>query len=478
MASTSPPPPPPPTESPIRDPHEPEINSTQRNYLEEIVYKRRRIEESQDKSLIHGFQLQQHAAKILESNGLSSLQEAIDEYIQFKKQTSFTVFKSLALHYPNAFSFKLAKLLEVHPSIQTRAETVSLLVHILTEGINNSMSSSIIIELKNPMLHSLKLESEESMLPSLCEAVGLLADRCFQSPLGGWEELLDYVCVECLSGESKLNHMKGLMLLTELPVTVVQNREFWLNEGNFDLVFTHLLNFNFSMDDELKALAYNASISLMIFSKDLQRTQVSDTLLPILLSFIDEQGEEQVLVNSVNRLSDLASVDDGNIFLGKHYEVFWCMIRVAEKEDASKDLRSAAINLIKELDAANANAIETMIENLSSEELKRTLEVSMIMMTYVVEHDLWYEVDNKDCVRAGMTDAFSLGSFLFNCLSLDSDENVFVPMAIEMITMKYASDIDWRLRNAAMFAIGWIANKNFKGVCILYGIKEYTLTSN
>lgn len=71
-----------------------------------------------------------------------------------------------------------------------------------------------------------------------------------------------------------------------------------LNQGNFDLVFVSILEWIY-MDKELNGLVYNASISLMLLSKDLERTDVCDFLLPNVLNVIDEHREEEVLVNRV-----------------------------------------------------------------------------------------------------------------------------------------------------------------------------------
>lgn len=75
----------------LRDPFVPEIKEPPRNHLTERVKKRKRVEEYQDNSLIHDLKLQEHVAKLLESDDLSLLQEAIQEY---------------------AFSFKLTKIPE------------------------------------------------------------------------------------------------------------------------------------------------------------------------------------------------------------------------------------------------------------------------------------------------------------------------------------------------------------------------------
>lgn len=71
-----------------------------------------------------------------------------------------------------------------------------------------------------------------------------------------------------------------------------------LNQGNFDLVFVSILEWIY-MDKQLNGLVYNASISLMLLSKDLERTDVCDFLLPNVLNVIDEHREEEVLVNRV-----------------------------------------------------------------------------------------------------------------------------------------------------------------------------------
>ncbi|KAI5407286.1 hypothetical protein KIW84_053512 [Lathyrus oleraceus] len=450
-------------ESFLRDPFEPEINSPPRNHLEERVFKRRRIEEGQDKSLIHGLELQQHAAKLLESNDLSPLQEAIEEYTETKKETLITIFKSFALHYPNAFSFKLAIILKLHPPIRTRIQTVALLLEVLPEGVSSSMHSSILIQLKNPLLYSLKVESEEVVFPMLCEMIGILADRLHQFSLGSWEELLQYAC-DCISGDAESNNKKGLMLLTELSAKVFLNRDFWLNQGKFDLVFSNILKFIYSMDWELKTLAYNASMSLMLLSEGVRRTEICDILLPILLNIIDQHVEEDILEDRVRRLGDLVTLEDGYIFKGKHGELFWCMIRVAEVENVSQELMLVAVNVLKELDAKDGKVMVSVIRNLSHEEVRRVLAVAVNFLSCVDDDPLWYDVDNKDCDDTGMTDPFYHGVFLFDSLSLDGDEVVFVPTAIEMITMQYASHIDWRLRHAAMLAIGWIIERNFNGV--------------
>ncbi|CAJ2640681.1 unnamed protein product [Trifolium pratense] len=480
--SPSPPPPPPPPppalpppQSSLRNPFEPDIQSPPRNYIEEIANKRRKIEQRQDKSLIHGFTLQEeHAARILQCNSLVPLREAIDEYAQTKNQRLLTIFKSFARLYPNSFSFKLAKILQLQPSLQIRTEVVTFLLITLHEGVNKPMNSSILLQLKNPLLNSLMMESEEIMFPWLCELIGQVAERLYLYSLGGWDELLQYF-ITCLSGESELNNKKGFIMLTEFPVDVAQNKEFWLNDGRFDLVCAKILESVYSDDNESKALGYNAAISLMLLSKDLQRTNVSEILLPMLLNIIDQHEEDAGLVSKLKRLVDLVTLDDGNILRGKHREVFWCMIQVAEIEDASDELRYEAVNIIRELDKENVTAMEGVIKNLSLADMRRVVEVAINMMACIVEDPLWFDVDNDDCKSAGFTENFNLGQYLLNCLCLDGVDRVFVPTAIDIIRTKFASDMLWRLRHAAMFAIASIAEKNFNGMGMIHHFEKVAM---
>ncbi|WJX36975.1 hypothetical protein P8452_24799 [Trifolium repens] len=437
----------------LRNPFD-EINSPHRQSVQQRIIKRRFNENKRDKSFIHGCELQEHVANFIESNDLSSLREAIHEYAQTKDESLMMIFESFAFHYPNSFSFKLAKILQLHPPFQIRTEIVPILLSI-QKNPTIFVHSKILLALRNLLLDSIKVESEEILFPVLCKTIGLLADRLYRSSLG-WEELLQYTC-DCISGDSKSNNKKGLMLFLESPVNVFQNIEFWLNQANFDLVVLKISEINYLMDQELRALVYDSSISLIILSRDFQRTDVYDSLLLILLNIIDQHGENEVLVYRISRLCDLISLDGENIFKGKYGEVFWCMIRAAEVEGASEEVRIVASTVLKELYEAD------VIKNLSREEMKRVLVVAMNMLSCVVDDPLWYNVDYEYFMNVGLTDAFDLGISLYSSLSSDGNEDVFVPTAIEIITVKYASKIDWKLRHAALLAIRWIAERNLKG---------------
>ncbi|PNX56248.1 importin-5, partial [Trifolium pratense] len=282
------------------------------------------------------FDLQPHVTKILESNGTSSLQETITNFISSKKPSFITIFKSLAHHYPNEFAFKLAELLNLHPDFLIRTETVSILLNIFKES-DKLNSTTMLISLKEPLLNSLMIESNKSILRPLCEIIGLVAARLYQFSLGGWLELRQYVC-DCFSGSTKLNHMKALIMLAKLPEEVVEDREFWLGYGYYDVLFKNLLNFVNSLDQELRELTFNASLVVIKMSRGLERTDVCDSLLRKLreltfnASLIDLQygGEDDLLdvdlLHMVKCLGDLVRLHIEETFNGKEGDVFWCML--------------------------------------------------------------------------------------------------------------------------------------------------------
>jgi hypothetical protein len=179
-----------------------------------------------------------------------------------------------------------------------------------------------------------------------------------------------------ISNFSESNINKGFLLLTEFPILVARNKNFWLNRGGFDIAYTAVLQSFYTKGKKSEALAYNASISLLLLSKDLQRTDVSEILLPILLNIIGQHREDEGLMTKLKRLMDLVTMDDGNIFRVKLRQVFWSMIGVAEIEGASDELPYEAVKIIKELEKKNVYGMEAVIKNFSSEETRRVVAVS------------------------------------------------------------------------------------------------------
>ncbi|XP_061340360.1 uncharacterized protein LOC133286875 [Gastrolobium bilobum] len=477
--------PPPSTSSPpvslLRHPLSPPRTYT----FEQRSRKRRRVEEKRDTSLIHGFDLQLHANEILQSEDLSKLQTAIEEFSKSstkkKNLESKRLFDSLALHYPNAFSFKLAKLLNLQPPLDIRTVAVDLLHQTLTKTHGHGdlwkINKAMLMELKNPLLQSVKIESEESLLPPLCKTIGNVASRVYEYPLGGWKELLEYVC-SCVSGDSNLNHRKGLMLLAELPFDASGNREFWEN-GNYGTLTARVSMLVNSTDEEFQGLKFDASFALMGMSINLGRTEVCDSLLPITLEFIDRHVEEKTVVDRLRRLADLVCLDEGEIFKGKEGDVFQGMLRLAEAEGASEELRCAAVLVLKELDEENMDAMENVMKNLPLVEVKRVLALCMEMLTCVQDDPLWYELDNVNCEEAGMlSESFRRGKFLLNWLCSEGDESIFIPTVIEMVRETYIADKDWRKRHAGIMAIGRIAQGQSKDMIQVFEqVKRLVFTS-
>ncbi|MCI79359.1 importin-like protein, partial [Trifolium medium] len=57
------------------------------------------------------------------------------------------------------------------------------------------------------------------------------------------------------------------------------------------------------------------------------------------------------------------------------------MLRIAERKDASDELKCAAVTVIKELDETNSDAMESVIKKIGNEEMRRVISVAMDMMS-------------------------------------------------------------------------------------------------
>ncbi|PNX60555.1 hypothetical protein L195_g051990, partial [Trifolium pratense] len=291
------------------------------------------------------FDLQDQVAKLLGTEDLVPLQESIVEYAENKEDKYLRIFKSFACLYPECFCLKLNEILKFQPSLQIRSEIFHLLHYTLRESV--PVSSSVLFKLKQTILNSLIMETEDFLFPSLCKLIGQVADGLYRRyPIGSWDELLHYF-ISMISSFSESNRNKGFLLLTEFPILVGRNKNFWLNRGGFDIAYTAVLQSFYTKGRKSEALAYYASISLLLLSKDLQRTDVSEILLPILLNIIGQHREDEGLVTKLKLLMDLVTMDDGSIFRVKLHQVFWSMIGVAEIEGASDELPYEAVKIIK-----------------------------------------------------------------------------------------------------------------------------------
>lgn len=327
------------------------------------------------------------------------------------------------------------------------------------------MKPIILIEFKKPLLDFLKIEFNVSLLPPLCELIGLLASSLYRHSVS-WIELLEYICGS-FSDISKLANKKALLMLAEIPMQMVQNNDFWLNNDNFDVICQGIFKCFYSEGKELQNLTFKGCLKVMKMSIYLERTEICNSFLYISLCLIKcqhEQKEDKDLLDMVKGLLDLARLHIENFSNDNVSDLFWYMFGVVEISNS--DLRCAAVTVIKEFDQACGDGMKSVIQKLSQEkeQVKRVITVAMSMMSCIVEDPVWYDIDSKDCEDAGLTENFRCGHCFLNSLSSYGDERVFVPIAMEMIGMKYVCHDDWNVRYATMLTIAAIAEKHFQGV--------------
>ncbi|KAE9594419.1 hypothetical protein Lalb_Chr18g0053601 [Lupinus albus] len=420
--------------------------------------------ESPPQFLLHGSDLQPFIPLLLESNYIVSLVIFIHKFIQtpiihkhFKKR----ILDSLSFHYPNSFSLKLARLLSLNPPFHIRNEAVSLLQQTLTVTPTNHyhrIRCDIFVELKSLILEQFKAEIHEKLLPLLSTTIADLAHRIYAFPCGGWLELLEYIvsCVRLNSNDdhdhdSVLKQRKGLMLLADLPGNVAEHCEFWKNNYTYlcQNLVVRIVDENARGD--LKALVFFSLSTMLEIAQPLGEYKIGRLILSILLEKIDRHSDEEIVVTRFHFLRNFVSLDVDLVLSGKEGNIFYAMLRVADKNGASKELRCAAVEVIKGLGESRLSIMDKLMKKLSDVDAQRVIKVSMDMM---------FESD---------TQCFELGKSLLNWLSYRGEGSFVFPMLMDFLKTTYAASKDLKRRHTVMIVIARFAVENvIFSSCLIY----------
>ncbi|KAE9594418.1 hypothetical protein Lal_00001411 [Lupinus albus] len=444
MESSSPPPP----HSQPRHPYHDTSPPPETTFYHGVADKRRKLEANRSDSLLYGFDLRPTATALLDSNDVEPLLIFIDDFTQTpikKKQSKKKVFDSLAFHYPNSFILKLAKLLSHNPPLRIRNEVVSLLQETLIEKHGNNykiIRCDMLIDLNPLILESFKIEIQEKLLPQLTNIIVDLAARIHTFRIGGWVELLEYI-VSCISSDSddELKLRKGLMLLADLPCDVVENKEFWKN--HYGAIHENLVNRLLveSDNEDLQALTFDSMFRMLGIAQPLEEYEIGNSILLILLEFIDQHSKEEIVVKRVQNLVDFVCMDVDVIMNGKEMIVFRAMLRIVEKNDASRELRCAAIQVLKELSEVRWNIMYEIIYEISDANVERIIMVSLNMM---------FESDEQSS---------ELGQVLLNLLSFNDDGILVIRTATDFFRTTYAASRDWQQCHEGMIMVAAFADR-------------------
>ncbi|XP_019418044.1 PREDICTED: uncharacterized protein LOC109328875 isoform X2 [Lupinus angustifolius] len=440
--------PPPPPHSQPRRPHQDTSPPPETSFYHRVADKRRKLEANRDGSLIYGFDLRPTATALLHSNDVEPLRIFIDDFTQTpikRKHSKKKVFDSLALHYPNSFLLKLSKLLSINPPIHIRNEVVSLLHETIIETHGNDydiIRCDMFIELKPLILESFKIELQERLLPQLAKIIMDLAARIYKFGIRGWVELLEYI-VSCIYSDSddELKLKKGLMLLADLPCNAVENEEFWKN--HYGALHVNLVNRLLAESDneDLQALIFDSMFKMLGIAQPLEEYEIGDSILLILLEFIDQHSKEEIVVKRVQDLVDFVSMDVDVILSGKEGIVFRAMLRIVEKNDASRELRCAAIQVLKELSELRWDIMGKVIYEISDANVARVIMVSLSMM---------FESNEQSS---------KLGQFLLNLLSFNDGGILVVRAAAVFLRTRYAASRDWKEYHRGMIIVAAFADE-------------------
>ncbi|OIW14131.1 hypothetical protein TanjilG_21271 [Lupinus angustifolius] len=436
-------------------------------YYQRVADKRLRVEAKRKKNLLYGFHLRPTAAKILESNSVEPLQNFIQEFTELpnrKKYARKKIFKSLSYHYPASFSIKLANLLLLHPPQHIRNEVVLLLHKVLTRTHDDRrIGYAILIELKTPIFESFKIELEELLLAQLSKTIGNLDSRINEFPSGGWIELHEYI-VSCISlnsndDDSVLEQRKGLMLFANLSNDTVQMREFW--KIHYTAVYNNLKArmLDETSNEYFQALTFDALLTMIRMAQNLGGTEIARSIFLMLLDCIGRHSDEAIVLRRVHDLGDFVFMGAGEVINGKEKNVFQSMLGIAEKKDASEELRYAAMQVLKDIGEENGDIMLPVIKELSYDDAQRVLKVSMDMLLCIEDDPIWFEFNEEESISAGLSESFTLGKFLLNLLFCQGDGSIVVSIAFELLKTTCAASKDWRKHHAEMIVISALADR-------------------
>ncbi|CAL0334809.1 unnamed protein product [Lupinus luteus] len=437
-------PPPPPPRNPFDDPDSPPPPG--QTYYHRVSQKRRKSEANRDQSLIHGFNLKPYATFLLEPNNGGQLLSFILSPNNSKK----TILESFSSNYPNSFSLKLSRMLSFKPPFAIRRKIAFLLEDTLLITDKNHIRRircDMFLELKQLILDPFKIELVERLFYPLSMAISDLASRVYEFSIGGWIELLEYIIL-CFSSsnsndeDSALKQQKGLLLLGGLPEGVSEHAEFWKN--HYSALFENLAArmLDETSDEVLRALTYDSLHTLLKIAQPLGEYEIGGSILLIILDCIDQHWDEETVLGRFVDLTDYVSRKVDQVLNGKEGNVFRAMIRIGEKNGASKELRIAAVEVLVGLNEDRIFIMEKIINEISDVDLQRVFKVSVEMM---------FESDKK-CFKCGQT--------LLNWLSLKGDANSVFHFLVEFLKTTYIDSKDLKKRHAVMIFIARLVNEN------------------
>ncbi|KAH0714029.1 hypothetical protein KY290_009023 [Solanum tuberosum] len=351
-------------------------------------------------------------------------------------------------NYPNSLIEKLFETIQrSQPSSRTGIFCYKLLSDILLP-LWPKLSSTTQNDLMVKLYYKVCRESDYETLNACCSCVSSIAGLLF--PKYEWNDLF-VLMIENLGSDSNRN-LGVLLLWDELipkcPEIFVPFVD-CLIEGFTDLMPT------ITEEHRSGVLAARASVKLILYlSNPASYCKFYGLLGHVLMTLIMACSDEEVLVCSVlEDLIVLAGVETA-FFEGNIGVVFESMVKLAECLKLGEKSRQLAIEFVVTV-AENREIGCGMIEIVPKEEVTKLLNVLIKMLVHIEDDPRW---------RNAISDEKNEGELSMCSYGMESLERLAIALGGDAILpncpaclFKFLDEEDWRIRHAAVTAIGLIS---------------------
>ncbi|XP_006352399.1 importin-5-like isoform X2 [Solanum tuberosum] len=360
-------------------------------------------------------------------------------------------------NYPNSLIEKLFETIQrSQPSSRTGIFCYKLLSDILLP-LWPKLSSTTQNDLMVKLYYKVCRESDYETLNACCSCVSSIAGLLF--PKYEWNDLF-VLMIENLGSDSNRN-LGVLLLWDELipkcPEIFVPFVD-CLIEGFTDLMPT------ITEEHRSGVLAARASVKLILYlSNPASYCKFYGLLGHVLMTLIMACSDEEVLVCSVlEDLIVLAGVETA-FFEGNIGVVFESMVKLAECLNLGEKSRQLAIEFVVTV-AENREIGCGMIEIVPKEEVTKLLNVLIKMLVHIEDDPRWRNAISDD-KNEGELSMCSYGMESLERLAIALGGDAILPNCPACL-FKFLDEEDWRIRHAAVTAIGLISEGCSKALLV------------
>ncbi|KAI3865039.1 hypothetical protein MKX03_012193 [Papaver bracteatum] len=403
-----------------------------------------------DNSLIH----QQQIAAILgpDSTHFETLVSHLMAAGNEQRSQAETLFNLCKQNHPDAFSLKLAHVLQNSSHVEIRGMSAILLRKQLTRDDSYlwpRLSQSTQSAIKSQLLICVQMEEAKQISKKLCDTVSELAAGIL--PENKWPELLPFM-FQCVTSNTPRLQESSLLMFAQLSQYIGETLIPHID--TLHSVFLQCLASSSNPDVRIAALG--ASINFVQCLTSLADRDKFQDLLPVMMKTLTEalnSGQEATAQEALELLIELAETEPK--FLRRQLvDVVGSMLQIAEAESLEEGTRHLAIEFVVTLAEARERA-PGMMRKLP-QFISRLFAILMKLLLDIEDDPLWYNADNEDDEDAGETSNFGVAQECLDRLSMALGGNTIVPVASELLPVFLAAP-EWQKHHAALIALAQIA---------------------